>query len=121
MAVNANEGAFSPTLNNPAARTSCAARTGASNAPRMRIIRFIAASITSLRLSTQNVLARYPTMQIFSWAMATAIRRTGTHAEHDRLRWKEKPQAAQKVRPARPQGVRRLRRTLGVRRKETHD
>ena len=30
-------------------------------------------------------------------------------------------QAAQKVRPARPQGVRRLRRTLGVRRKETDD
>src|SRR5712692_7657622 len=32
MAVNANEGAFSPTLNNPAARTSWAARTGTSSA-----------------------------------------------------------------------------------------
>src|SRR6185503_7204606 len=76
MAVNANEGAFSPTLNNPAARTRWAARTGASNAQRTRIIRFIAASISSEVLSeapinpTQHFLTRYPTMQIFSWAMA---------------------------------------------------
>jgi hypothetical protein len=36
----------------------------------------------------------YPTMQIFSGAMAAAIRRTGTQAEHATLRWREGPQAS---------------------------
>jgi hypothetical protein len=52
---------------------------GTSAAPRTRIIHFIAASISSEVLSeapinpTQHFLARYPTMQIFSWAMAAEI------------------------------------------------
>jgi hypothetical protein len=52
------------------------------------------ATIQHSKLNIRNFLSRYPTMQIFSGAMAAAIRRTGTQAEHVTPRWREGPQAS---------------------------